>query len=120
MVGMLSASLREKLSLEIAIFLDCSSEGECLPGQLDVQSSAVSVREGRIHKAVTGGWKLKGTSYKWFAESQTARLTAGEKLKNSVSCEGFCFPETMETFLMLCTVLNIILTPDFMTYAFIT
>lgn len=32
---------------------------------------------------------------------------------------GFCFLEAMETFLALCTVLNIILTPDFMTYAFI-
>lgn len=43
-------------------FLDCSRRGECPPEQLDVQSFAVSATKGRIHKAITGGGKLKGTS----------------------------------------------------------
>lgn len=42
-------------------FLDCSRRGEYLPEQLDVQSCAVIATKGRIHKAVTGRGKLKGT-----------------------------------------------------------
>lgn len=51
-------------------FQDCNSGGKCLPGQLDLESSAVSATKGRICKAVTGGNR-----------SQRNSLTIGKKLK---------------------------------------
>lgn len=51
-------------------FQDCISGEKCLPGQLDLESSAVSATKGRIRKAVTGG-----------NGSQRNSLTIGKKLK---------------------------------------
>ena len=69
-------------------FQDCDSGGECLPGQLDLESSAVSATKGRIRKAVTGGDR-----------SQRNSLTIGKKVENFTvpAVNGFCFLEAAKT-----------------------
>lgn len=51
-------------------FGDCNSEGKSLPGQLDLESSAVSATKGRIYKVVTGR-----------SRNQRNSLTIGKNLK---------------------------------------
>jgi len=51
-------------------FQDSNNRRKCLPGQLDLESSAASATKGRICKAVTGG-----------NGSQRNSLTVGKKLK---------------------------------------
>lgn len=56
------------------------------------------------------------------------RLATGDQIGNwrkaenfiVLTVEAFASQKARETFLTLCTVLNIILTPDFLTNAFIT
>lgn len=82
-----------------SIFQDCNTGGKCLPGQLDLESSAVSATKGRIRKAVTGE-----------NGSQRNSLTIGKKLKTFIvpAVKHLLFPRSYKTcFLTLCIVFNI-------------